>query len=70
MFDKDNNGLLNAAELKYMMTNMGHKFTNEEVDELLRDADVNGDGHLNYEGQSGSSASLTDQLHISTTVLY
>jgi len=31
------------------MSNMGEKLTDEEVDEMLRNADVNGDGQINYE---------------------
>ena len=29
---------------------MGHKFSEEEVEEILTAADVNGDGQLDYEG--------------------
>jgi len=28
---------------------MGHRLTEEEVDTLMRTADLNGDGRLNYE---------------------
>lgn len=31
------------------MTNLGEKLTNEEVEEMLREADVDGDGKINYE---------------------
>ena len=33
-----------------MLTHMGHKFSEEEVEEILTAADVNGDGQLDYEG--------------------
>jgi hypothetical protein len=30
------------------MTNLGEKLTQSEVDEMIREADVDGDGQINY----------------------
>jgi len=49
VFDKDGNGYISAAELRHVMTNLGEKLTDEEVDEMIREADVDGDGQVNYE---------------------
>merc|ERR1712159_604920 len=49
VFDKDGNGFISAAELRHIMTNLGEKLTDEEVDEMIREADVDGDGQINYE---------------------
>ena len=52
VFDKDGNGFISAAELRHVMTNLGEKLTDEEVDEMIREADIDGDGQINYEGTS------------------
>ncbi|XP_015354325.1 calmodulin-like [Marmota marmota marmota] len=49
VFDKDGNGCINAAELCYVMTNLGEKLTDEEVDEMIGEADIDGDCQVNYE---------------------
>ncbi|KAK3092934.1 hypothetical protein FSP39_009081 [Pinctada imbricata] len=52
VFDKDGNGFISAAELRHVMTNLGEKLTDEEVDEMIREADIDGDGQVNYDGMS------------------
>ncbi|EEC16524.1 calmodulin, putative [Ixodes scapularis] len=49
VFDRDGNGFITAAELRHVMTTLGEKLTDEEVDEMIREADVDGDGQINYE---------------------
>ena len=48
VFDCDGNGLISAAELRHVMTNIGEKLNDDEVDEMIREADIDGDGHINY----------------------
>ncbi|KRX57132.1 Calmodulin, partial [Trichinella sp. T9] len=48
VFDKDKDGFISAAELHYVMTNLGEKLTDEEVQEMIREADLDGDGLVNY----------------------
>merc|ERR1711933_193744 len=51
VFDKDGNGFISAAELRHVMTNLGEKLTDEEEDEMIREADIDRDGQVNYEGK-------------------
>lgn len=43
VFDKDGNGFITAAEFKHFMTTMGEKFSEEEVDEIIKEVDKDGD---------------------------
>lgn len=52
VFDKDGNGYISAAELRHVMTNLGEKLTDEEVEEMIKEADIDGDGQVNYEGET------------------
>lgn len=48
VFDRDNNGFISAAELRHVMTSIGEKLTDDEVDEMIREADQDGDGRIDY----------------------
>ncbi|EYC36607.1 hypothetical protein Y032_0876g2815, partial [Ancylostoma ceylanicum] len=43
VFDKDGNGYITAQEFKHFMTTMGERFTEEEVDEIIKEVDKDGD---------------------------
>jgi len=48
VFDKDGTGLIGVGELKYVLTSLGEKLTEDEVDELLKGINVAKDGSINY----------------------
>lgn len=50
VFDMDGNGFISRQELRCVMTNLGEKLSDEEIDEMIREADSNGDGQVDYEG--------------------
>lgn len=49
VFDKDGNGFISAAELRHVMASLGERLTDKEVDEMIKEADLDGDGQVNYE---------------------
>ena len=44
-------GFIGVGQLKYILTNLGEKMTDEEVDELLKAVDTSS-GQVNYTGMS------------------
>ena len=50
-FNSDGNGLISVADLRHVlahiMTNVGEKLTNKDIDK--RETDSSGDGHINYQ---------------------
>lgn len=55
-FDKDGNGFLSKSELKEAV---GNSISAKELDDLMKEADTNHDGKVNYEGEP-------EKLHIPT----
>lgn len=72
VFDRDNNGFISAAELRHVMTSIGEKLTDDEVDEMIREADQDGDGRIDcmYPFSNNFSSSSYANDHLQTTNLY
>ena len=51
MFDKDNSGTISAEEIKAVLSKCGEKLDEAEVDEMIKRADLDGDGLISYEGR-------------------
>ena len=49
VFDKEGNGLISVTELRHIMMTLGDQLTEEEIDDMLKEADNDGDGYINYE---------------------
>ena len=52
VFDENGDGKISSQELRQVMHNLGERLTDDEVDEMIREADSDGDGQVNYDGQS------------------
>jgi len=48
-FDRDENGFVGAAEIRFVYSQLGEEITDEEVDAMIRLADDDGDGQISYE---------------------
>lgn len=48
-FDLDHNHFVGAAELRHVLINIGEQVTDEEVDEMIRMCDKDGDGQVSFE---------------------
>ena len=48
LFDDDNSGVIDSSELRSVMHKLGLKPSQEELDEIIRDIDKDGDGTIDY----------------------
>ena len=51
VFDKNGNGTVSVQDLKHSLTTLGEHLGEEEIDELIREVDHDGEGQLNYDGR-------------------
>ncbi|EFA76821.1 MyoD light chain [Heterostelium album PN500] len=49
VFDKDGKGLVGASDLRHILTNLGERLNEDQVEEMLKQAVGSGDGAINYE---------------------
>nr|XP_002738870.1 PREDICTED: calmodulin-like [Saccoglossus kowalevskii] len=49
LFDKDGNGYITASEIRRLLRRCDNNLGEEEVEELIRAADINGDGQIDYD---------------------
>ena len=49
MFDREGNGFITVPELTEVLLKLGEKLSPEECQELMNEADIDGDGNVNYE---------------------
>eukprot|EP01051_Picozoa_sp_SAG22_P005488 SAG22_NODE_327_length_12278_cov_10.550209_9_plen_169_part_00 len=49
MFDSTKTGLLELADLRHVLEKMGEKATDEELEQLIKELDVDGDGRVSFD---------------------
>jgi len=61
VFDIDGDGLIDANELRQTMANLGETLSDHDVHAMIREADRNGDGKVDFDGRRARNLLLTHQ---------
>ena len=51
VFDKDRSGFVGKGQIKYILTNLGEKMSEEEVEELFKSTVDGSNGEVDYRGK-------------------
>lgn len=46
VFDRNGDGKISAAELRHVLTSIGEKLSDAEIDQMIKEADSNNDGEI------------------------
>ena len=70
VFDKEMTGFIGVGQLRYILTNLGEKMSDDEVDELLKAVDTSS-GEINYMGTFiyPQSSSVRTSTHRTTDLV-
>ncbi|GAB1597423.1 neo-calmodulin-like [Argonauta hians] len=49
VFDQNKDGFISAMELYQVLSRLGEHITKDEVEEMVKEADLNGDGQVDYD---------------------
>ncbi|KMZ75996.1 putative calcium-binding protein CML17 [Zostera marina] len=64
VFDRDEDGVVSDEDLMYTMEMLGHKLSKEEINDLMEEADTDGDGVINFQEFSVAMISAAFQSTI------
>ena len=60
VFDREGRGFIPTNELHHVLTNLGENLTDDEVEEMILQADANHDGVIEYKGKFVFLSKLID----------
>jgi calmodulin len=49
VFDRNGDGKISAAELRHVLTSIGEKLSDADVDQMIKEADTNNDGEIDIQ---------------------
>ena len=70
VFDIDGDGFIDAAELRQTMHDLGESLSDRDVESMIKSADKNGDGRIDYEGPLTDNFSAYDWQFLAVLVSY
>lgn len=50
VLDKNNKGVIDVADLRWILKSLGDDLTEEEIDDMIAETDTDGSGTVDYEG--------------------
>jgi len=50
VLDANGDGFINASELRQLMTTIGEKMTENDINDIIKQWDSDGDGKIDYKG--------------------
>ena len=50
VFDKDGDGFITVQELRNVMNNIGEKISDDEIQDMINEADQDGNGKVDFKG--------------------
>jgi calmodulin len=48
IFDKESEGKISSSEFRHIMLTLGERLSEDEIDEMIKEADWKGEGYINY----------------------
>lgn len=51
IFDLNNDGYIDKYELRSVMRRLGNNLKDDQIDKMMKDADLNGDGRIDFDGK-------------------
>ncbi|CAF3759276.1 unnamed protein product [Rotaria sordida] len=68
IFDKDGNGFITEMELRSVMNSLGEKLTDDELNDMIREADLDGNRQVDYVEFSALVRRLLQIQNLSTNI--
>ena len=70
MFDRDGDGLISEEELRLTMNNLGEPLTEAEVKSMIAEADLDGDGKINFQVNFSKMSSTNILFFLTQKLLF
>ncbi|KAJ8308349.1 hypothetical protein KUTeg_013223 [Tegillarca granosa] len=67
VFDRNGDELISMNELRHILDELGEDLSDEEIKDMMSEADIDGDGYVNYEGMNvvlSSSMGIILQIYL------